>query len=205
MREYIIRSTQGAPDWERIPTLAIDIPYLDSPDDIRAFAQIAYSEDALHVHLVAEEKCIRAEARGPLGCPCEDSCLEFFFCPMEGDDRYFNIEFNLNGCMFLGFGSGIPSLVRLLPDADPDPFHPTIQKTGSGWEIFYTVPYEFVRRFFPTFTVESGKTIRANCYKCSDLTVPAHYFSWNEIIWDEGKGERFTYHKPACYGKMIFE
>lgn len=205
MKEYVIHRTVGAPDWERIPSLAIDIPYKDSPDDIRAFAQIAYDGEQLYVHLLCEEKYIRAEETGLIGSPCEDSCLEFFFAPNEGDDRYFNIEFNLNGCMYLGFGSGLATLARLLPDADPDPFHPTIRKTDGGWEIYYTVPYAFVRCFFPDFTAVSGKAMRANCYKCSDLTVPAHYFSWNEITWDESRGERFTYHKPACFGKMIFE
>ena len=205
MREYVIRRTVGAPDWERIPTLAIDIPYTDISDDIRAFAQIAYDDEQLYVHLVAEEKYIRAEETGPIGSPCRDSCLEFFFSPIEGDERYFNIEFNFNGCMYLGYGSRLSTLVRLLPDDDADPFHPTIRKTANGWEIFYTVPYAFVRRFFPDLTVVGGKTIRANCYKCSDLTVPPHYFSWNEIVWDESACEYFTFHAPPCFGRMIFE
>lgn len=205
MKEYVIHRTVGAPDWERIPSLAIDIPYKNSPDDIRAFAQIAYDADQLYVHLLCEEKYTRAEEKGLIGSPCEDSCLEFFFAPNEGDDRYFNVEFNLNGCMYLGFGSGLATLARLLPDADPDPFRPTIRKTEGGWEIYYTVPYTFIRCFFPDFAAVSGKAMRANCYKCSDLSTPAHYFSWNEITWDESIGERFTYHKPACFGKMIFE
>ena len=200
MKNYKITKVTAAPDWREIPTLDINIPYLTTPADITAGAQICYTENELLVHLFTAEQNVRAVEKGPLGAPYEDSCLEFFFCPCEGDARYFNIEVNMNGCFFLGFGSGDADLVRLLPeDTIPAILAPDIRKTEDGWEIFYRVPYSFIRRFFPDFRAYAGKEMRANCYKCADLSEPSHYLSWNKI-----EGEPLTFHKSRCFGKMVF-
>lgn len=200
MREYTVRRVSGRPDWEKVDTLTIDRPYFDTPKTIRAGAQIAYGEDAFFVHLSTEEKGYRAVEHGPVGSPCEDSCLEFFFCPMENDDRYFNIEFNANGCVYFGLGRDIDTLVRLLPEQDGSVFAERIVRGADGWEIFYEVPYAFIRRFFPDFAATPGRTLRANCYKCADRSAPPHYLAWSETV-----GEPFTFHKPHCFGLMTLE
>ena len=199
MKEYTIKRMTAPSCWEQIDTLAIDVPYHNSPDVYASWAQIAYDDEALHVHLFCKEPATRAVENGLLGCPCEDCCLEFFFSPMEGDPRYFNIEFNRNGCLYLGFGSGLSTLIRLLPGEGGNLIEPVLRDRADGWEIFFTVTYEFIRRFFPDFTVYPGKKIRANCFKCADLTEPPHYFSWSPVTQDP-----FTYHKPECFGTMIF-
>lgn len=199
MRQYVIQRVKGAPDWSAVPSLEIDIPYFDTPNDIFAHAQIAYDDDALYVHLSTEEKEIRAVEKGLLGAPCEDSCLEFFFSPMAGDDRYFNLEFNTNGCMYLGFGDCIETIVRLIVPNIEDILLPKIVKKEGAWEITYQIPYTFIRRFFPDFTVYAGKEMRANCYKCADFSKPPHYLSWNKV-----EGEPFKFHKPRCFGLMTF-
>ena len=202
MKTYDLIKVSSEPNWSGIPYVDIDIPYLDTPDDIHAKAQIAYGEEAFYLHLSTVEKNIRAEETGPIGTPCSDSCLEFFFSPMENDIRYFNIEFNLNGCVYLGIGSNVQNLVRLVPeDTVEDIFAPKISKTSDGWEIFYTVPYSFIKRFFPDFKVYEGKEMRANFYKCADFSETPHYLSWSSV---EVEGEPFTFHKPHCFGTMIF-
>lgn len=200
VKHYWIKKADREIDWSAVERLEIGCKYLDTPTEIRAFAQICYNADGIQVHLWSENDEVRAEETGPLGSPCEDSCLEFFFSPMEGDLRYFNIEFNFNGCLFLGFGSGGSDLTRLICDDAKELFSPNISRTDTGWEIFYTVPYHFIRRFFPDFTVKKGKTVRANCYKCADLTVPANYLSWSPVDPD-----RFTFHNPERFGLMEFE
>lgn len=198
MNSYDLKKVQGTPDWSSIPTLDIANRYLETPDDITACAQICYNNEALLIHLSTVEKDIRAVEKGPLGAPCEDSCLEFFFCPMDGDPRYFNLEFNINGCLFLGFGKSIDDLVRLIIEPD-EIFAPKIKKTENGWEIFYSIPYSFIRLFFPDFEARNGKSIRANCFKCADFSTPPHYMSWNKVV-----GEPFTFHKSHCFGVMNF-
>ena len=201
MKSYIIFRAETTPNWSSIPYLEINNERRANPNGITARAQICYSDDALLVHLETKERDYITNEAGPLASPCRDSCLEFFFCPCEGDGRYFNIEFNSNGCFYLGIGSGINDLVRLILEGEKaEMFDHRIEKYEDGWEIFYRVPYEFIRRFFPTFEVYSGKKTIANCYKCADESVPPHYLTWS---WLDGEPLRF--HNTKCFGQMIFE
>lgn len=197
--EYEIKKVAAQPDWAAIPSLKIDYPYFDTPKDVSAFAQIAYTDEALLVHmrLVAQE--IRNEEKGTLGMPCMDSCLEFFFCPMEGDNRYFNMEFNLGGCMFLGMGTSKKDLTRFAIDRPDILFSFRSARTEDGFEIDYQVPYHFIRRLFPDFKVYPGKRMRANCYSCAQKAERQHFLSWNPIL-----GDPFTFHRTDGFGTMIF-
>ena len=89
---------------------------------------------------------------------------------------------------------------RFVHDEGAEILSPKASLTATGWEIFYTVPYKFIRRFFPEFEITSGKKIRANCFKCADLTTPANYMSWNPV-----DPVPFSFHKPECFGIMEFE
>lgn len=199
MKEYTIKRVNGAPDWEKIPALQISEPALHSPIlPIRAQAQIAWDDTALHVRLSAAEADIRAEETDPLGQPCLDSCLEFFFSPVAGDDRYFNVECNPNGLLYLGIGRDIQSLIRLFPVSPA--ICPACRRTQDGWETVYDIPYSFIRFFFPAFTAASGAEIRANCYKCGDMTVKPHHYTWSPLPEDLR-----TFHCTPCFGKMILE
>ncbi len=197
MREYTIVKCSSTPAWDNIPTLDINLLYWTEATDVCAQAQIAYNDEALHVRLQAWEKDIRAVENGPLGSPCEDSCLEFFFRPDPKDIRYFNIECNPNGCLYLGFGDRLDNLVRLLPEQPP--IIPEIQHTKDGWMVTYTIPYRFIRQFFPDFCPVSGSYIRANCYKCGDLTPHPHFLLWNPV-----DPEKETFHLPEQFGLMHF-
>ncbi len=200
MKEYKIKKFCGKPDWSTIPSLSIDVPYENTPDTITAGAQICYNDEAIYVHLSTVEEEIRAVEKGPLGMPCEDSCLEFFFSPMDDDIRYFNFEFNANGCLFLGLGKSLTELVRLVPDEQKNIFEPKISMTKDGWEIYYKVPYTFIRHFFPNFEIKPGKKVRANCYKCSDLSNPPHYLAWSAVPAQE----ELSFHMPEYFGIMEF-
>ena len=198
MNKYTITKFK---DWQSVPTVNMDLNYKYDVKDISAAAQIAYTNDEILVHLFAKEKDIRKEENGALGMPCFDSCLEFFFCPNYDEDRYFNIEFNPNGCMFLGLGvSDITRHIRLI--ADPkELFDVKVNFTDDGWEVFYKIPTEFIQRIFPDFALTSGKKIRANLYKCGDECVQPHYFSWCPVVPLPAS----SFHNPKIFGEMIFE
>lgn len=202
MKTYQVKQMTEGADWSDIPTLDIDTPYLDTPKNVKAWAKLAYDDEAILVRLRTEEYEHRAKEAGPLGKPYEDCCLEFFFCPMEGDLRYFNFENNSAGCYWLGFGESVGSRrVRLiLRREDEDAFERAVNVFDGGWEITYRFPYEFIRRFFPDFRVYKGKKMRANCFKCADKTDPPHYLSWSPV-----SVENFTFHKSECFGEMVFD
>ena len=196
MKEYTITRVNGTPDWDGIPALAIDEQLWRPPVDISARAQIAWDDAELWVRLQAREREIRAEHTGNLGMPCEDSCLEFFFCPTMGDPRYFNIESNPNASLYLGYGDGREA-VRLLPERDW--LAARAERIPGGWQVEYRVPFDFVRLFQPGFHPSSGDAMRANCYKCGDLTAREHYLAWNPCT-----GETPNFHRPQDFGLMRF-
>ena len=199
MKNYKIIKKADVLDWSQVPEVNIDT-HLETPAvDISASAQLCYDENAIYVRLAAREKNIRAEYTGVLDAPCEDSCLEFFFCPENGDDRYFNIEYNPNCCIYLGLASCLEDLVRLVPEFGI-PFEPKANRTSDGWELTYEIPYTFIKRFFPNFKVESGMTMRGNFYKCGDLTEKEHYLCWNPIT-----GDKISFHRPCDFGLLEFE
>lgn len=199
MIEYTIARVQGAVNWDDVPVLPLAcINWPQYSAAITVQAQLCYDDKALHVRMQAQEPEIRAVCEGPLDMPCEDSCLEFFFCPVESDPRYFNIEFNPKGCMYLGFGTSRYDSVRLHPPVGtivPKPVY-----VEGGWEISYCVPYDFIRLFVPEFKAVSGARIRANFYKCGDLTVKEHYITAFPI--DIPKPD---YHRPEFFQSISFE
>lgn len=198
MRSYKILPKSKIGDWNDVPVAHIDKRLWTPEIDVAATAQACYDSQALYLRLTAKEKNIRAEEIGPIGIPCKDSCLEFFFSPVEGDARYFNVEFNPEACMFLGFGTSRYDSTRLLLKPSNN-FNPCSVRTESGWEITYQIPFSFIKLFFKDFVAAPGKKMRANFYKCGDLTVQEHYFSWNPINTPTP-----DFHRPDCFGELIF-
>lgn len=185
--------------WSDIPKAFLEEKYFDTPDTT-AWAQLAYDDDGLLLHLRTDEKEHRNVETGPIGIPCDDSCLEFFFSPSTEEKRYMNVEFNSNLCVYLGLATCIPDLVRILPDTDPmEILKPVAKRDEKGWEIEYKVPLTFIRRFFPDFEIYEGKKISANFYKCSEAMVPNHFLSWSKV-----DTEGFTFHQRHNFGEMIF-
>ena len=200
MEKYTIRKTDPRPAWEMIPAIRIAHSLWCPNPGITAAAKVAYSDYAIHVLMQAEEADVRAAYRGRPWPVSEDSCLEFFFCPAREDKRYFNFEFNPNAALFLGFGDSVRTLTRLMVWDEEDLFAPAVNTSPGGWQIEYQIPTDFIRRFFPSFRIASGYTIRANCYKCGDKTPHPHYLAWNNI-----KSATPDFHRPQDFGCMMFE
>lgn len=200
MRTYTITKISGTLDWNKIPALDVDNYQWGEKLDIKMKSQICYDETGIYVHLRAWEKNIRAELTAPLSMVCEDSCMEFFFRPVAEDMRYFNLEINPNGQMYIGFGPNGRELVRLVPGKENVLLEKKCNYTEGGWEVFYKIPVSFIRVFFPGYELKSGMTIYANSYKCGDETVKPHYISWNFV--DVPKP---SFHQPAHFGQMTLE
>jgi len=199
MKTYTVVKTNGAPDWSRIPALSVDC-ILWKPDcGVRMKQQICYDENALYVRQQATEENIRAEYSGPLSPVHEDSCMEFFFGLGE-DTRYFNFEINPNACFDIGYGPDRANHIRLCHKAEKELFGQKCSRCEGGWTAEYRIPISFMRMFFPGFELKSGVHFRANCYKCGDKTVKAHYISWNSI-----ELEKSNFHCPEFFGEMVLE
>ena len=193
---YIMFRTEENADRRSVPELTLDQILWEPDCGIRAGGSICYDDRNLYVHLYAKEKDIRAEYILPPAPVHEDSCLEFFMMP-EGEDRYLNFEINPNGCLHLGFGPNRQERENALPQDPKEAFRIRTARTLEGWEADYRIPVQFLRRFYPAFEC-SGK-LYANVYKCGDKTVHPHYLAWNPVA-----SAVPDYHRPECFGEMLF-
>ena len=193
MKTYTIRAVAGEPGWAAVPRLETGCVLWLPDAGIRAFGQFCHDAEYLYVHLCAVERDIRT---APLSMVCEDSCLEFFFMP-EGEDRYFNFEVNPNGCLYIGFGHGRADSTVLYRRDQQDLFAVRTARTPDGWEVFYRIPLSFLRLFWPGFAFAGA--LRANVYKCGDLTAREHYLSWNQV-----NSRTPDFHRPQDFGRMVF-
>ena len=200
MRTYTIQRISGEPDWNTVPALDVDQHLWLESDHIKTTAQICYDDEALYVHMVSVEPNIRAEYTEPLSAVCQDSCMEFFFCPSPDDDRYVNFEINPNCCTHIGVGSCRADSVRIFPKKEDELLQKKANRTADGWEVFYRIPVFFLRSLFPGYELIPGTVIRANCYKCGDLTEKEHYLSWNPV-----EHPTPDFHRPCDFGAMILE
>ena len=196
-RQYQIQRVAGKPDWNEIKKALIDQRLWLPCEQISGYAQLAYDDSRLYVHLHAEEPMIRAENTGVLDQPCQDSCLEFFVSAAEQDTRYINIEMNPNLCLYFGFGTGNEDLMRILLPDGAKTLNASGERTAEGWDVAYELPFQLLRLFFPDF-IPHGK-IRGNFYKCGDLTAQEHYLAWNHI-----DVERPNFHLPEYFGELSF-
>lgn len=199
MKEYLVKRINGKPDWSKIEPLKIEVRYRDTKEDVSAEAKFCYDESGIYANLTTTEPHSPAKGKDFLVEPCLDSCLEFFFSPVDGDERYMNLEFNPNGIYYFGIGTSIKTLVRLLPE-NRNVFGAKIRKRNDGWSISYKIPTETVKMFFPSFSLYSGKQMRANCYKCVEVAEEPNFLAWNDI-----GGPTLNFHRPHLFGKFIFE
>lgn len=195
-----MKKVSGTPDWNEVPVMAVDNVMWTPDFGISMTARLAYDETAIYVYQRAVEKNIRAELTELLSPVCQDSCMEFFLSPCPGDGRYFNFEVNPNGCLHLGFGHGRHDSTRLLPKRAEERFQIKTGRTAGGWELTYRVPLEFLGCFYPGLKLTSGTTMTANCYKCGDHTENPHFLAWNPPA-----SETPDFHRPADFGRLIFE
>ena len=198
-RSYAVSSCGNTPDWKAIPAAQIDqAQWLPNPG-IEAWAQVCAAPNTLHVRLFAREAEPLARFTGETDMICLDSCLEFFFCPLPDDTRYFNFEFNPNGALYLGFGHDRYDSVRqLVPHADAF-FSVERLKQDGVWGIGFHIPFAFIRLYAPEFTVHPGLRLRGNFYHCGEETSAVRYLSWNRIHSDTPE-----FHQPRDFGWLVF-
>ena len=193
---YLVRYVDS-PCWDTIDAVTLQhAPWL-TPNAITARAQLCHNGQSLFLRMEAKETDILARLTGPLDQVCNDSCLEFFFAPMEADSRYLNFEVNPLGNVYLGFGAERPTRVRQIVKK-PAPFRTETFRTADSWGFVMEIPLSFIRLYFPEAAF-SG-TAACNFYKCGDETVSPHYLAWSPLTSDTP-----DYHRRWDFGMIAFE
>jgi len=190
----------GTDPWET------DYPPGDTPRPT-ATARLTYDSSCLYVHLrsvrPADELTMRREHFGEQVC-C-DSCLEFFFAPVPGDNKYFNFEANPSATLYVGFSAagtraGSRLLTELTEERVQELFRPGAIIRPAYREVSYRIPYTFIREYCPEFTDPvPGDLLRANFYSCCDDAPQPHYTVWHNVTSSQP-----DYHRPEDFGELEF-
>ena len=196
MLEYQVIKVK-TPDFQNVPKINLQNTGWLPDCGVEATAQLCHDGKNLYVRMEAAEKDIRATLTDPMAQVCEDSCLEFFFAPLESDFRYFNFEFNLLGNFYIGFGKERGNRARQFP-ANRDQFMISPYKTENGWGITYQIPASYIQLYIPEF--DFTRNAACNFYKCGDLTKTPHYLSWAPMTC-----ENPDYHRRQDFAVLVFE
>lgn len=132
-----------------------------------------------------------------------DSCVEFFVQPLPGrDDRFLNFEMNAEGTLLLGLGVDRHDRLQL----QEEEIHGIQIVPGRGvdqhgqpfWSIELAVPFAWLKEQVPGFEPYVGAFLKANFYKCGDMTPVPHYGSWNPMT-----GLEPDFHRSEDFGELV--
>lgn len=179
---------------------AKDFPYAPN-----VHFRIAYTDSSLLLHYRVAEDTVRAVTSEDNGRVWEDSCVEFFSAPV-GNTGYYNMEFNCIGSALVRYGKDrherksapqdILHQIKRWSSLGSVPFQ---EKTSQcSWEVALIIPFSAF--FLHEVRPYSGLRMRANFYKCGDLTAKPHFLSWNKIAVDKP-----DFHRPEFFGELIFD
>ncbi len=204
MKEYTITKVDKKPvDWETIPKAEIDTyGWMDNGYAPRVLAALCYDEEAIYVKFWAHESEVRGVNKNHQEPVYEDSCVEFFFQPVSSP-YFVNIETNVVGAQLIGFGKERDGREEVPVLDDVMKIEPSVTDAesyqGDVWTLSYRVPFSFIKKYYGDIDVVADG-LRANLYKCGDLTKYEHYGMWNPVENPEP-----DFHKPEFFGRMTFE
>ena len=127
----------------------------------------------------------------------EDSCCEFF---VAGPAGYYNFEINCIGKILGAMGPQREERTRQEPKAlerirrvTSLPVAP-VDRSGEiyTWDVAVLIPYDLFG------AVPNTVSLRANFYKCGDLTAHPHFVSWAPV-----NSPKPDFHRPDSFGELI--
>lgn len=197
-------------EWRHVPPLSLDYAMGKTPlHHPRVEAKMAYNSKALFAIFRVQDRFVRATTTANQGPVYQDSCVEFFFTPeSEKRQRYFNFEVNCSGKALFHYQSQ-PRNGVAVSESSLDKIHvlstlPSIVEPEYSspltWLIAWRMPFETLKEY-PNFTPpQAGSIWHANFYKCADKSSYPHWLTWVRI--DNPKPD---FHRPDCFGELIFE
>lgn len=186
---------------ERNAIDAVSWPEYDYQPDVHF--SLAHGAGCLFIKYYVREKEIRAIHRKANDPVHNDTCVEFFIA-FDGEDSYYNFEFNCMGTCQAGFGPGreqrrlLPEgLIRLIDYQAKFASAHAPDYEDIYWELTLVVPFSVF--CFHEITSLEAKKCKMNFYKCGDMLTQPHYLSWNKIISGQP-----NFHLPEYFGEAHF-
>ena len=188
---------------DTLPRHPIDIvPWPSFPYKPDVGFVIGYDDKNVCVKFYVSEKFARATYGNPNDPVYKDSCVEFFIA-LDGEDEYYNFEFNCAGTCLLGFGKGLDDRLPVPAEVIRSIRHLAIIKPSNSpeasisWELTVMIPLHVF--YFHKLKSLKGKKCRINFYKCGDDLPEPHFLAWNDI-----HSEAPDFHIPHYFGSMYF-
>jgi len=181
-----------------------EIPWLSFPYKPEASFTIAHTGSLLLLKYFIKERFVRAVHREINSPVHKDSCVEIFI-GLEGEEEYYNYEFNCLGICSAGFGSGrhgrkkVPE--NIIRKIKADSLLSSVSDGGIPlicWELTLILPIEIF--CFHRITSWQGQVCRGNFYKCGDDLPEPHFITWNHVA-----AEKPDFHRPESFGRIVFE
>lgn len=175
-------------------------PWKEYPLKVRTSATITLEEDGFAASFVIEESNPKREYTEHFSPVHMDSCVEWFvnFYP-EKCDRYFNFEVNPNGAMNVSFRKDRFNEQKLTAE-EVNSFGIKTEIFADRWTASYKIPFAFIEKYIPGFTLRKGLTLKTNFYKCAEGAENIHFLVWNNV-----ETEKPDYHRPEFFGELTVE
>jgi len=173
-------------------------------DRVSASFDIRHRGTSILLKYMVREPQVRAVNTAFNSPVWEDSCVEFFIA-LDGDDNYYNFEFNAIGTVLGAYGpdrssrEGIPSGFLELIQTTPSLGKGVIENMEGeiSWELDIVLP---VKSFHHHQVSDiAGMKTRANFYKCGDGLKKPHYLSWKQV-----QTEKPDFHQSRFFGDLEF-
>lgn len=208
MKSYTVKSVEGTPkaaDFEKAGYAEINQYPWGGAYRPAARGALLRGKDRFYLRLEAAEpkENIRAQATGIFQSVHLDSCLEFFFCPVQGRADYINLELNPAGALHIAVG---PSRQQRELRRDVDIARLSVQpfqEEENGlcrWGVSLEIPFSLIAFLLGETEYQPGPVLQGNFYKCGDETPVPHYGVWNPIDWPQP-----DYHRPEFFGTIFVE
>lgn len=171
----------------------------------QAEVRMAHTGSHILLHYRVHEATVRSVAGRDNGPVWEDSCVEFFLSPDPSDGIYYNFECNCTGRLLVGGGpvgtdrphAPLPLLREVGRWASLGTQDFAERLAPYCWQVALLIPCSAL--FQHAVTSLDGLTMRANFYKCGDLTLMPHFLSWSPIDTPSP-----SFHQPGFFGRLHF-
>ncbi len=205
MEEVIAEFDEAGIAWNAVDRVNWDaFPYRPEVE-----FRIMHSETEIYLQFHVKENGLRATYDYDYGSrPYTDDCVEFFMIPSDRDPSYFNLEMNCIGHGTFHYGPDREHRTRCNDEILCQiRRHSTLGSEAFGmregpqeWTLTLAIPKRLYAQADLDLTQFSGRTVKANFYKCGDQTAVPHYLSWNPVGTPKP-----NFHTPEWFGDVYFE
>ena len=175
--------------------------------------RIMHSAGEIYLQYVVCQSEVRATFDFDFGSkPYTDDCVEFFIVPSDTDPTYYNMEMNCVGHGTFDYGpsrderhhcdDSVISQIRRRSTLGEKALGKSfrIDTHKDTWRLTAAIPKSLYAQVDATLKPFSGRTLRANFYKCGDDSSRPHYLSWNPVGTPKP-----NFHCPEWFGELCFE